>query len=114
MSILLQDLHHGSRKLAGNPGFTAVAVVPLALRNAANTVHFSVVDAFCLRSLPVSSCTCDADRTAVMAVRKPPRFPWQVEFIHEVADPSPVLGDALSLHFARSLDLLHTLAAGTG
>src|SRR6185436_14310314 len=54
MDAFLSDLGHGVRLLVRRPGFTAVAVLSLALCIGLNTTLFSIVNAVLFRGTPVA------------------------------------------------------------
>ena len=67
MNTLLQDMRYGLRMLLKHKGFTAVAVIALALGVGANTSIFSLVNGVLLRPLPYP----DADRIIYFEGRNP-------------------------------------------
>jgi putative ABC transport system permease protein len=63
MSNFLRDLRHGIRLVASRPGFTAMAVIALALGIGPNTAIFSVVNSLLLQPpfrLRHMSCACSS------------------------------------------------------
>ena len=85
LETLLQDLRFGGRMLRKNPGFTAIAILTMALGIGANTAFFSVINSVLLGSLPYKDAhelvlvwESDATRGKLRNVVSPPDFTdWQ-------------------------------------
>jgi len=98
LADLGQDLRYGFRMLRKNPGFTAVAVLTLALGIGANTAVFSVVNGVLLRPLPYpepARLMMVYEKSAEfgqMSVSYPNFLDWRREN-HSFTDMGAFLGD---------------------
>jgi putative ABC transport system permease protein len=92
METVWQDMRYGARMLARSRGFTAVAVLTLALGIGANSAIFSFVNAILLRPLPYPG----ADRLVFLTEwsQQVPNMSFSVANFNDVRDQSRVF-DAL-------------------
>jgi len=97
METLLKDIRYAARVLLQKPGFTAIAVVALALGIGANTAIFSVVNGVLLRPLPYRN----PERLVHVHRMQPPieRGPISRPDFFEWRDKQEVFSDIGAYHF---------------
>ena len=97
---MLQDLRYGLRMLAKSPGFTAIAVLSLALGIGANTAIFSLVNAALLKPIPVD----EPDRLAAVFMtdeRNPGNLPLSHLNFKDLRDQNQVFTEMAAFTFAQ-------------
>ncbi len=101
MGTLWQDVRYGIRMLTKTPGFTAIALITLALGIGANTIMFSVVNAVLLRPVNVK----DADRLVGCFARSKHgsygQFPYSSYL--DVRDNNPVFSSVLAYRLGMAV-----------
>jgi predicted permease len=91
MHTFLNDIKYASRRLAKNPGFTAIALITLAIGIGANTVMFSVVNMMVFRPMQVK----DPDRLVYCGMRG---FPFlRYEDYTDIRDDNPAFTDLIAV-----------------
>ncbi len=104
MGTLWQDIRYGSRMLRKNRGFTAIALVTLAIGIGANTIMFSISDLLLLRSANVK----DPEQLASCGIQSDQWTAFGYSEYHAFRDSGLAFSDCL----AQGMDSAATLARG--
>jgi predicted permease len=93
MKTIWYDIRYGLRMLAKRPGFTAIALITLAIGIGANTIMFSISDLLLIQ--PVKKVK-SRDQLAVLLIKEEEsaRFPYQ-EYL-TLRDSGPAFSDLLA------------------
>jgi predicted permease len=97
---MIHDIKYAARLLLKSPGFTAVAVLSLALGIGANTAIFSLVNAVLLRPIPVQ----EADRLATVFMtdtRNPGNLPLSHLNYKDLRSQNEVFTDMAAFTFTQ-------------
>ncbi len=95
---VIQALRRGIRQLARHPGFTAVAVLSLALAIGANTAIFSLLNALLLRDLPVRH---PQSLVELSVVRRGDKIPFSFPMFRELERGQKVFSGLIGWSFGE-------------
>jgi predicted permease len=98
MVAVLQDLRYGLRMLARNPGFTAVAVLTLALGVGANSTIFSWINSTMLTPIPGVARTSDLVTVMRGEVSEHPTPPFSYPDYVDLRERTRSLSGLLAYH----------------
>ncbi len=95
--ILLNDLKYAFRMLRKRPGFTAIALITLAIGIGSNTLMFSLVNLLMFRPMQVK----DLEQLAVCGIHQsgPYDGSFDYEMYTSMRDDNPVFGDLVGLRW---------------
>jgi predicted permease len=107
MMTIWQDIHYGLRMLRKNPGFTAIALITLAVGIGANTIMFSISDLLLIQSVKKVK---SRDQLAVLLIKEKEsaRFPYH-EYL-TLRDSAPAFSDLMAEGnglYSTSASLVH-------